>query len=243
MRNRFTRGLCLVAASAAITTSLGLAAAGAASASTKPHHIKNATTVCGGLCTDISSAELDNTGPGAFLMNAVGGASGHSLNLRRAGNSKTNEDFTGGFVGFLGQFCPNDGGAGLSPTSYVCLTYPPFWDVFEGDFAPNSNETGLCVGLRHVSVAQNLRLVPCGASTRTLFVGDAAHGLGGDCRIPGNYCPWVAASDTFISHPLALTVNISSHNPQNQLAVTRENLSGGLVSDPQQFTTEPGPAF
>src|SRR6266702_8225266 len=72
MRNRFTRGLCVVAASAAIASSLGLAAAGAASASPGPHVTKNATTVCGGLCFDLSSALL---GP-HYIQNAVGGATG-----------------------------------------------------------------------------------------------------------------------------------------------------------------------
>ena len=239
MRNRFTRGLCVVAASAAITTSLGLAAAGAASASPSPHVTKNATSVCGGLCFDLSSALL---GP-HMIQNAVGGAAGTSINLRNDGNAKVNEDFTVGFVGFLGQFCENDGGHGLDATSYVCVTYPPFWDVFEGNFAPNSNETGLCVGLAKPGVAQRVSLQPCGATSRTLFVGDRANGLGGDCRIPGNYCPWVAASDTFVTHPLALKVNAFSKHPLNVLRVDRENLSGGVVSDNQQFTTEPGPAF
>jgi len=251
MRNRFTRGLCVVAASAAIASSLGLAAAGAASASPGPLVTKNATTqvtqnattVCGSLCVDISNAALDNTGSGAFIMNAVGGATGTSINLRRASNAKVNEDFTAGFVGFLGSYCPNDGGTGLSASSYVCTNYPPFWDVFEADFAPNSNETGLCVGLATPGVAQRLSLQPCGAATLTLFVGDRAHGLGGDCRIPGNYCPWVAASDTFLTHPLAAKVNVSSKHPLNVLRVDRENLSGGVVSDNQQFTTATGPAF
>jgi hypothetical protein len=72
MRNRFTRGLCAVAASAAIASSLGLAAAGVASASPGPHVTKNATSVCGGLCVDISNAALDNTGTGAYIMNAGG---------------------------------------------------------------------------------------------------------------------------------------------------------------------------
>ncbi len=239
MRNRFTRGLCVVAASAAIASSLGLAAAGAASASSKPHVTKNATTVCGGLCFDLSSALL---GP-HYIQNAVGGATGTSINLRNDGNAKVNEDFAAGFVGLLGSFCPNDGGTGLSANSYVCTNYPFFWDVFEGNFAPDSNETGLCVGLAKAGVAQRVSLQPCGATERTLFVGDRAHGLGGDCRFPGNYCPWVAASDTFLTHPLALRVNAFSKNPKNVLRVDRENLSGGVVSDNQQFTTEPGPAF
>ena len=50
-------------------------------------------------------------------------------------------------------------------------------------------------------------------------------------------------SDTFVTHPLAAKVNVSSKHPQNVLRVDRENLSGGVVSDNQQFSTEPGPAF
>src|SRR6202161_721552 len=141
MRNRFTEGLCVLAATAAITTTLGLATAGVASASTAPQ-IKNATTVCGDLCTDLSSELLGTN----WIQNAVGGATGDTLNLRHAGNARVNEDFAAGFVGFLGDYCPNDGGAGLSANSYVCVNYPDFWDVFEANFAPDSKHTGLCVG-------------------------------------------------------------------------------------------------
>jgi hypothetical protein len=238
MRNRFTRGLCVLAASAAITTTLGLSAAGAASASSHPT-IKNATTVCNSFCFDLSSELLGTNS----IQNAVGGAYGHAINLRRAGNARVNEDFEAGFVGFLGQYCPNDGGSGLSASSYVCTHYPIFWDVFESNFAPDSNTSGLCAGLAVRDVSQPIELVPCGASTRTMWVGDAEQGLGGDCRTPGNYCPWIAASDTFTSHPLALTVDTGTHNPTNQLGVARENPNGGLIQDYQQFTTETGPAF
>jgi hypothetical protein len=238
MRNRFTRGLSVLAASAAITTTLGLATAGAASASPGPQ-IKNATTVCGDFCFDLSSALLGTDS----IQNAYQG--GPWINLRHAGDARTNEDFEAGYVGDLGDYCPNDddGGTGLSADSYVCVTYPDYWNVFEANFAPDSNETGLCVGLAVKGVPQPVSLMPCGATTRTLWVGDAAQGLGGDCRIAGNYCPWIAASDTYLSHPLVLTVDNGTRHPANQLGVTRENPSGGLVQDYQQFTTEPGPAF
>lgn len=238
MRNRFTRGLCVLAASAAITTTLGLSAAGAASASSHPT-IKNATTVCNSLCFDLSSELLGQNS----IMNAVGGAYGHAINLRRAGNARVNEDFEAGFVGFLGQYCPNDGGSGLSASSYVCTHYPIFWDVFEANFAPNSDTSGLCAGLTVRDASQPIQLVPCGASTRTMWVGDAEQGTGGDCRNTGVYCPWIAASDTYTSHPLALTVDTGTRSPTNQLGVTRENPNGGLIQDYQQFTTETGPAF
>jgi hypothetical protein len=235
MRNRFTRGLCVVAASAAITSSLGLAAAGAASASSSPHVTKNATTVCGGLCFDLSSALL---GPN-MIQNAPGG--GPWLNLRQAGNARVNEDFQAGFVGFLGQFCAN---GEIPATSYACVNYPSFWNVFQANFAPDSNQTGLCVGVTTPGVSQRVSLVPCRGTTGASFwVGDRAHGLGGDCRFPGNYCPWINGADPATSHPLALTVNASSRLPRNVLRVNPENISGGVVQDYQQFTTEPGPAF
>jgi hypothetical protein len=228
----------VLAASAAITTTLGLSAAGAASASSHPT-IKNATTVCGGFCFDLSSELLGTNS----IMNAVGGANGDALNLRRAGNARTNEDFEAGFVGFLGQYCPNDGGSGLSASSYVCTHYPIFWDVFEANFAPDSNTSGLCAGLTVRDESQPIQLVPCGASTRTMWVGDEEQGLGGDCRDSGDYCPWIAASDTYTSHPLALTVDTGTHDPTNQLGVTRENPNGGLIQDYQQFTINTGPAI
>ncbi len=161
MRNRFTRGLCMVAASAAITTSLGLAAAGAASASSKPQVTKNATTVCGSLCFDLSSALL---GPN-MIQNAPGG--GPWLNLRQAGNARVNEDFEAGFVGHLGQFCANQtwlGNAGngeIPSTSYACVNYPNFWDVFQANFAPDSNQSGQCVGVTVPGVSQRVSLVGC----------------------------------------------------------------------------------
>ncbi len=244
MRNRFTRGLCMVAASAAITTSLGLAAAGAASASSKPQVTKNATTVCGSLCFDLSSALL---GPN-MIQNAPGG--GPWLNLRQAGNARVNEDFEAGFVGHLGQFCANQtwlGNAGngeIPSTSYACVNYPNFWDVFQANFAPDSNQSGQCVGVTVPGVSQRVSLVGCrGVTGDSFWVGDRANGLGGDCRIPGNYCPWINGGDPATSHPLALTVNSSSKHPHNVLRVNAENTSGAVVQDYQQFTTAIGPAF
>jgi hypothetical protein len=234
MRNRFTRGLCVLAASAALTTSLGLAAAGAANASS-PHATKNATTVCGSFCFDLSSALLGAN----KIQNAANG--GPWVNLRQAGNARTNEDFQAGFVGFLGQFCAN---GEIPITSYACVNYPSFWDVFQANFAPNSNQTGLCVGVTTPNVSQRVALVPCrSTSGATFWVGDRANGLGGDCRVPGNYCPWINGADPATSHPLALTVNASSRFPHNVLRVNPENLSAGTVQDYQQFTTAVGPAF
>ena len=91
MRNRFTEGFSVLAASAAITMTLGLSAAGAASAAThqvKPHGKSNATLVCSFRCFDLSSLV---TGPNK-IQNVHGG--GSSINLRDSGVLRTNEDFT-----------------------------------------------------------------------------------------------------------------------------------------------------
>ena len=226
---------------------LGTLGAGVASAATHPH--KNATLVCAFNCFNLSNLQLDGTGFGSFIQNAHGGATGGSLNMRAEGINKENEDFGGGFITDVGTVGVPGSGAcdtGLLPaTSIFCTNATVFSadPVFEANFAPDSNETGLCVGLAVKGVPQPVSLMPCGATTRTLWVGDAAQGLGGDCRIAGNYCPWIAASDTYLSHPLVLTVDNGTRHPANQLGVTRENPSGGLVQDYQQFTTEPGPAF
>ena len=239
MRNRFTRGLCVLAASAAITTTLGLSAAGAASASSNPG-IKNATTVCGGLCLDLSNEQLGMNS----IQNAHGGSAGTSINLRRQGNLKVNEDFMVNFVGFLGEFCANDGGNGEIPsTSYACINYPIFWDVFQNRFAPDSNPTGQCIGVTAASVSQRVSLVPCrGVDGSTFWVGDGINSLGGDCRTTGTYCPWVNGADQSTSDPLVLTVNTGSKHPTNVLRVDPELGSGGSIPDIQQFTTEDGPA-
>jgi hypothetical protein len=231
------KALAATAVAATLAAGLGAAGPAAALASAGPR-ISNATTVCGDLCFDLSSELLGTS----MIENAHKG--GPDLNLRRAGDARTNEDFVAGLIGDLGDYCPNDGdhGTGLSADSYVCVTYPASWDVFEANFAPDSNETGLCAGVAVRSVPQPLTLQPCGASTRTLFVGDAANGSGGACGALGVYCPWISASDRYLSHPLALAVDTGSHHPANQLVLRREDTSGGVVPDYQQFTIEDGPA-
>ena len=149
-----------------------------------------------------------------------------------------------GFVGFLGQFCPNDGGNGQIPaTSYACINYPPFWDVFQAKFAPDSNESGLCVGVTGAASASESSLVSCrGVTGHTFWVGDAANGLGGDCRVPGNYCPWVNGADQSTADPLALTLNGSSRHPANVLRSTRRSSAARLCTTASSSPRIPGPA-
>jgi hypothetical protein len=112
--------------------------------------------------------------------------------------------------------------------------------VFEGNFAPNSNETGFCVGAISATEGFKARLERCG-TPRTLWVGDIAASV--QVTIVFNNAPFLLfyfplefAADTSMSHPLVLTLNPNSKNPSNLLTLQQENFSGGLVPDRQMFT-------
>lgn len=252
MRNRFTRGFSVLAASAAITTSLGFAAAGAASASTPGPHVKNATLTCGASCVSLASKLLGAN----WIGNAKGGATGTSINLRAGGNTRVNEDFVvndaGSLIGATG-LCTATVPA-ISISSYTCVHYGVASSVvhaFELEFAPNGITTGdLCLGVSSAASAQRISLQTCG-TVKTFWVGDSAHNVAGaqaatasTCAGSGvgtAVCPLIAASDTAITNPLVLTVNTDSKRPPNVLRVDREELSGAVVPDLQQFSVAAGP--
>jgi len=247
MRIRSIRGLSVLTASVAVSAALGLAGATAASAST--HHIKpHATTVCNNSsmpCTNISNLLLNqNNGP-AFIQNATTkGVSAGSLykgrivNLRQASDTRTNEDFVIRLVGFTDQLCGTGGVNSLDPTSYACLNYPDY-PVYQGQFAPNSNESGFCVGAISATEGFKIRLERCG-TPRTFFVADLGASI--TFTFPGGapgvlvYFPLEFAADTSASNPLVLTLNPNSKNPSNLLTLQQENFSGGSVPDRQMFT-------
>jgi hypothetical protein len=253
MRNRSIRGLYVLAASVAVSTALGLAGATAASASThavKPH----ATTVCNNSsmpCTNISNLLLNQGNGPDFVQNAtslgsVGGTDqGRKVNLRQASDTRINEDFVIRFVGTVGQLCAGGGVNALDPTSYACLVYNfgggSFYPVFQGQFAPDSNESGFCVGALSATLGFKIRLERCG-SPKSFFVGDLAADI--TVTFPGFqplvYFPLEFAADTSASNPLVLTLNPNSTRPANALTLQQENFSGGTVPDRQMFTlTDP----
>ena len=225
-------------------TALGTAAAlltlGATAAQATVHPAApKATPACGAQCFALSSLELGTR----VIQNAyvpgdtgVGGRVGQKLDLNRASNSRPNEDFSGAKVGTLSAFC----GHLIPAESYVCLNYPGRYPVFESDWAPFGNETGLCAGVASAGIAaENVTLQGCGASARTLWVGDLANFTTDDGHF---YTPWVNASDPNFSHPLVLTVDAGSSNPRNQLKAERLNLlTGHVVRDSQEFTLHFGP--
>lgn len=242
------RGIAAVAVPV-LAGALTLAVAGGASATVHPH----ATTVCDNSaieCTNISSLLLNqNNGP-VFIQNATskGAAAGQQfrgriVNLRQASDSRTNEDFEIRYVGNLGQLCGTGGVNSIDPTSYACLAYPSFYPVYQGQFAPNSDESGFCVGAISATEGFKARLERCG-SPQTFWVGDLGASI--TFTFPGGhpsvlvYFPLEFAADHAASNPLVLTLNPNSKNPANLLTLQQENFQGGSVPDRQMFTlTEP----
>jgi hypothetical protein len=248
------KGLSVLAASVAVSTALGLAGATAASASThaaKPH----ATTVCNNStmpCTNISNLLLNQGNGPDFVQNAtglgaVGGTNqGRKVNLRQASNSRINEDFVIRFVGTVGQLCERGGVNGLDATSYACLVYDfsggSFYPVYQAQFAPDSNESGFCVGALSATLGFKIRLERCG-SPKSFWVADLAASI--TITVPAPFQPLVYfplefAADTSASNPLVLTLNPNSTRPANALNLQQENFQGGSVPDRQMFTlTDP----
>ena len=57
----------------------------------------------------------------------------------------------------LAQLCGASGANALDPTSYACLSYPPTYPVYQGQFAPNGNESGFCVGVKLQNISKGPR--------------------------------------------------------------------------------------
>jgi hypothetical protein len=224
----------------ALSTAAALLTFGAAAAQASVHPAApKATPACGAQCFALSSLELGRD----VIQNAyvpgdtgVGGRIGQRLDLKHASNSRPNQDFTGAKVGTLSAYC----GGLISAESYVCINYPGSYPVFESDWSPFGNATGLCAGIASPGVvAESVTLQSCGVSATTLWVGDVANATGHHGHF---YTPWVNASDPNFSHPLVLTVDVGTSHPRNQLTVERLNLlTGGVVPDAQEFTLQFGP--
>jgi hypothetical protein len=243
MRNRIARACSVLAAGIAVSSVIGLSAATMASASTaRPAAKPAATPACGFLCFNLSSLTLGRRAiQNAYVPGdtGVGGKSGQKVNLNLASNTHPNEDFTGAQVGTLGDFCPNFGGVGLAQTSYVCIHYPSFYPVFESNWSPFGNESGLCVGaFVPVFSGENVTLQNCGLTPSTIWIGDIANTVVRNGRI---YFPWVNGASTSFSHQLTLTVDPGTSKPINQLRLQSLNKIGGAIPDTQQFTFSFGP--
>jgi hypothetical protein len=229
------RKMFMALGAAAILVTLGSTAAQASVQRTVP----DATPACSFNCFDLSSLllghhEIQN----AYIHgdNGTGGHVGQYVNLKTATNSSPNQDFSGANVGVLGDYC----GSLIPANSYVCENYPATYPVFESNWAPFGNASGLCAGVNAANVNNEpVTLQDCGVSARTLWVGDL---IDSTTAFGSVYTPWVNASDPNFSHPLVLTVGGPSGRPANKLRVSRLNtLTGNVVPDSQEFTLEFGP--
>jgi hypothetical protein len=222
-----------VIAAGAIGVLLTLGASTVAQASIRP----NATPACGYNCFDLSNLTYGRhaiqwaDAPGD---NGTGGTVGTAVDIARATDSAPNEDFTGGFVGSVAQLCTEDE---LSP--YICNNYGPTslikgnFPVYESDWSPYGNESGLCVGAARPAVAdENVTLQECGESSATFWVADLSHAHIG-------YTPFLNGADTNFSHPLVLTVVSTKYG--KRLRLERLNLlTGNFVANEQMFTISYG---
>jgi hypothetical protein len=243
MRNRIARACSVLAAGVAVSSVIGLSAATMASAATaQPSAKPAATPACGFICFNLSSLTLGpRTIQNAYIPGntGTGGKIGQKVNLHFASNTQVNADFTGAQVGTLLNFCPNFGGTGLSQTSYVCITYPSSYPVFESNWSPFGNQSGLCVGAQLPVVSgENVTLQNCGTTASTIWVGDLANTR---IRFGRVYFPWVNGASTSFSHQLTLTVDPGTTKPINQLKLQSLNKLGLSIPDTQLFTFTFGP--
>jgi hypothetical protein len=229
------RKMLIALGAAATLLTLGSTAAQASVNHARP----DATPACGFNCFELSSLIL---GPNQIQnvynsgANGTGGKVGQDVNLKGASNTRPNEDFTGAQVGVLADYC----GGLISAESYVCINYPSSYPVFESNWSPFGNESGLCVGIATPGYSgENATMQNCGVSAATLWVGDLKNATSHHGHL---YTPWVNASDPNFSHPLVLTVEPGTSRPDNQLKVERLNtLTGGVSPDTQEFTLHIGP--
>jgi hypothetical protein len=209
---------------------------------TNSHQVRpDATPACGQECFNLYSLVFGHGNIQSANVpgdDGVGGKVGQTVNLSYATDDSPNEDFTGGYVGTVGQLCPE---GQLSP--YICNTYGALtlyggnFPVYESNWSPYGNETDLCVGVEKPAFAgENVSLQPCGLTGATFWVADTAHSFNG-------YTPFLNGADTNFTHPLVLTV-VSGPKIGRRLRIERLNLlSGGFISAEQLFAFDFGIRF
>ena len=224
--------MAVTAAVSATVLALGMTPAMAADAAP-------GTIDCGGACFSLYSRQL---GPGvtmnAFVAgdNGLGGKVGRKVNMHPVSDYRPNSDFIPTIIGQVSLFCGASSQDFYSSTSYVCTNDGNDW-VFEANWAPQGTTTDLCVGVPGTGAAgQNVTLRPCGVSKSTLWITDSAHSFGADCRVPGNFCPWISGTTPDFKTPLVLTVDTSTRSPVYQLKIEPESLLGdGHAVSTQEF--------
>jgi hypothetical protein len=184
-----------------------------------------ATPSCGTTCVSGVGQEY---GP-AFVLDVLrqGEKVGQPVILFRTSNSDPAEDFTYADEGTVNSFYTTYGlvSAGLAKTYGTDTAY-------EAEYAPYGVDSGLCVGV--ASTAGNdtpVVLEPCGASSKTVWVVDAANGV--TVTLPAlSYYPLINGSDTNFSHPFVLHYPGSAYPtdmPRPQLNTYTLQMSAGTT--------------
>jgi len=249
MRIRFTRAGYAMAAGVAVTAMLGLSAA-SAGASAKP----DATSECGGSCTDVSFV---NPGSAAILGVHSGQPVYNNLvRLLQGSNGAAKEDFSEIHVGkvdsiyckgstprrgsvFTARQCQLLAIAGLSKATTFQLAFNP----------NNGGPKTLCIGAWNNTAPLTdgqMRLVTCGVAADTVLIltdhlpSGKTSGTGQKLASgKGHGSDWLVngASDNF-SNPLVATSDGSfPSNPRWETAV----VNGGKAVDTQEVVLTKGP--
>lgn len=230
MHNRVRRALYGLAAGVAVTTALGLTAAGTASAAT--HTVKpNATWSCGGTCINPYTQAY---GP-FFVLNSNNArwVVGNKLDLFDATNTNPGEDWTIDLQGSVWRMYY----FGLVSAN-LALHYGHM-PAFELEFTPLGVESGLCQGTAAAATnGEKVSLQWCGNDSRTIWVLDFRDAS----PTPGVFVPVIAGSDTNFSDPQVLTTSGSPYlASQPQLMTYRlQTYATGSVFDTQEWWAFPG---
>jgi hypothetical protein len=231
MRNRFTRACYALAAGVAVTTTLGLTAAGAASASTSKI-TPNATPPCGPTCINPYTAQF---GPGWVLQNRnANNAVGNPLKLQSANNAAPGQDWTIYLQGSVRRFARY----GLV-SSNLALHYG-HQPAYELQWSPFGVNTGLCQGTSSAAYSgEHVTLQVCGVDANTVWVLDFR-----DSPPHVGFVPVIAGSTTNFSNPQVLTTDTP---PTETLTTERlQTFSNGSVANAQlwwAYAGEIGPVI
>jgi hypothetical protein len=240
MRHRFIRVCYALAASTAVTTTLGLSVVSTASASThivKPH----ATPSCGATCASMFSERFGFS----LVMTSLHkrSAIGNRLVLAQSSNSNVGQDFVVNDIGAVSDLCGAESVGGLDPASYACLNYGTVgsgFDVFEANYTPAGVPTDVCAGLAtNAHTGEAVTLQTCG-TPRSEWIADV-NNLTEDFFFGFFLTPWINASDFPSSHPEVLSVSTRGAVPHHPLRVKPESFfSDGTVNDGQEWGTMTG---
>ena len=206
------------AAAATLTLVGGVGAVGATSASA-------ATPSCGGGCIEIFNHDFGTHAHPNFVLDTLrqGEKVGQPQILFRVSNFDPAEDYTISYQGLVSDFFA----AGLVSAA-VNLHYGgavkgfPDDAAYEIQYSPYGVDSGLCMGTATTAISgEKVTLEPCGVSSKTVWIVDAADTAG------HGYVPLINGSDTNFSQPFVLTYPSSSYPtdmPRPELYVA--NLTG-----------------